>query len=281
MLYFKSRSTWIPIKTQYRLLGTISAVDRLSLFKKGVELSVDTQRIITNPVQLLAYGTDASFYRLAPKMVIDVASESEVVQILKQSNEFKVPVTFRAAGTSLSGQAITDSVLVRIIPTKWRKYEIIGKQAEAVRVQPGMIGGDLNRKLLPYWKKIGPDPASLDSCMLGGIVANNSSGMCCTLEQNSYRSIKDMRIIFADGTILDTSSEASRREFEKTHESFLNAICELRDKIREDKRLTERIIKKFSIKNTMGYGLNSLVDYDDPIEIVKHLMVGSEGTWVY
>ena len=70
------------------------------------------QRLVTNPLQTLAYGTDASFYRLIPKIVIKADTENEIALILKTANRHEIPITFRAAGTSLCGQAISDSVLV-------------------------------------------------------------------------------------------------------------------------------------------------------------------------
>jgi len=70
--------------------------------------------VYTDPLHLLAFGSDASFYRLLPKAVLKVTGEGEVVALLQAAQQHQVPLTFRAAGTSLSGQAITDSILVKV-----------------------------------------------------------------------------------------------------------------------------------------------------------------------
>ena len=94
-------------------------------------------------------------------------------------------------------------------------------------MQPGLIGGEVNKILLGHKNKhqhevqykIGPDPSSIDSCMVGGMVSNNSSGMCCGVSQNTYHTLKDMRIVFLDGTVLDTADEASRAAFKQVRPS--------------------------------------------------------------
>jgi D-lactate dehydrogenase len=145
-------------------------------------------------------------------------------------------------------------------------------------LQPGIIGGQANRYLAPFEKKIGPDPASINAAMVGGIAANNASGMCCGTSQNSYRTVSSMRIIFQDGSLLDTSDPESRTRFAADHKKLLDDIDRLGKEVRDNRELAERIRHKFKIKNTIGYSLNALVDYEDPVDIIVHLMIGSEGT---
>lgn len=236
-------------------------------------------RVYTDPLRTLAYGTDASFYRLIPKIVVDTQTEDEVVNILKLVNEYMVPVTFRAAGTSLSGQAISDSILVRL-GEGWRGYEVLD-EAGRIMLEPGVIGSHANRILAPYGKKIGPDPASIDTCKIGGIVANNASGMCCGVAENSYKTLDALRVVMADGTVLDTGDKASREAFTKSHPTVVDGLMDLRKKVTANKKLAARIEKKFKIKNTTGYSLNAIVDFEDPFEIIQHLLVGSEGTLAF
>jgi hypothetical protein len=112
-------------------------------------------RRFDDPLSTLAFGTDASFYRLIPQLVIRVESEDEVVALLKLAQRDHVPVTFRAAGTSLSGQAISDSVLI-VLGDNWNGREIRG-QGTQIRLQPGVIGAQANAWLAPFGRKIGPD----------------------------------------------------------------------------------------------------------------------------
>jgi D-lactate dehydrogenase len=233
-------------------------------------------RLFTDPLRTLAYGTDASFYRLIPKIVIKADSEAEVSRILQTADQHKIPLTFRAAGTSLSGQAVSDSVLV-ICGGNWNAYEILDN-GHRIRLQPGVIGGHANRYLAPFGRKIGPDPASINAAMIGGIAANNASGMCCGVAQNSYQTIHSMRILFHDGMLLDTADEKSRAHFRQTHAKLIGDIAQLSESVRANTELAERIRRKFKIKNTNGYSLNALVDFTDPIDILLHLMIGSEGS---
>ncbi|MBL8258889.1 MAG: FAD-binding oxidoreductase, partial [Candidatus Competibacteraceae bacterium] len=154
----------------------------------------------------------------------------------------------------------------------------IGPDAATISLQPGLIGGHANRYLAPYRRKIGPDPASINSCQIGGIAANNASGMCCGTAQNSYQTLKSMRVMLADGAVLDTGDPASRDAFRASHGDLLERLAALGQRTRADAALAERIRTKFKIKNTCGYSLNALVDFEDPFEILQHLMIGSEGT---
>lgn len=234
------------------------------------------QRIVTDALRRLAYGTDASFYRLVPEVVVVVESEAEVLRVLAECRDLDLPLTFRAAGTSLSGQAITDSVLV-LLGDGWRGCDV-RPGAETVRVQPGLIGAAVNRRLEPHGRKIGPDPASIDAAMIGGIAANNASGMCCGTAQNSYHTLAGMRVVLADGAVLDTEDPASVAAFRGTHAALLEGLAGLARRVREHPALEARIRRKYRMKNTTGYGLNALVDFADPVDILTHLMIGSEGT---
>lgn len=244
-------------------------------FLHSIKLLIPESRRFTDPMSTLAFGTDASFYRLIPKLVVRVESEDEVVAILKSAFKEKVAVTFRAAGTSLSGQASTDSVLL-VLGDNWNAKEI-RNEGEQIRLQPGVIGAHANKWLLPYGKKIGPDPASIDACKIGGILANNASGMCCGTSQNSYKTIADLRVVLADGTVLDTEQPESIKSFKQSHSALLDGLAELARKTRANTELADKIRYKYRLKNTTGLSINALVDFDDPIEILKHIMVGSEG----
>ncbi len=250
---------------------------RYQAFRDQLSPGLPDELVIEDYLRRLAYGTDASVYRLIPHLVVKVRNETDLTLVLAAANRCQVPVTFRAAGTSLSGQAVTDSVLVVLDGDAWRDYAI-SPGAGSVRLQPGIIGAQANALLAPLGRKIGPDPASIGTAKIGGIAANNASGMCCGVAQNSYHTLAAMRVILADGTILDTQDSDNRNAFAHSHEHILSGLTRLTGRVREDKALAERIRRKFSIKNTTGYSLNALVDFDDPFDILQHLMIGSEGT---
>jgi D-lactate dehydrogenase len=253
-----------------------SQTDSYQTFSDCIQKYIPKDRVVSDPLRTLAYGTDASFYRLIPKVVVRTQNEQEMIELLSLAGDMKLPVTFRAAGTSLSGQAISDSILA-VAGNGWTSYTIM-ENGEKIKLQPGVIGGRANAYLARFGKKIGPDPASINSAMIGGIAANNASGMCCGTAQNTYQTVDSMRIIFSDGTLLDTSDPDSRAAFRQRHGQMLDKIAVLRDRVRNDTALSDRIRHKFKIKNTNGYSLNALIDYSDPFDIMTHLLVGSEGT---
>lgn len=236
-------------------------------------------RIYTDELRTLGWGTDASFYRMIPKVVVRSDGEEEVSRIIKTCRKYKLPFTFRAAGTSLSGQSCTDSVLI-VAGKHWENFTL-SPDGENIQLQPGIVGARVNEILKPYGRVFPPDPASIGSAMVGGIVINNASGMNCGVHANSDRMLLSARIILADGTILDTGSEESREQFRKSHPEFIQKIETLRDKVRADEQLASRIRNKYSIKNVTGLNLRPLVAYDDPFDIIAHSMVGSEGTLAF
>jgi len=245
-------------------------------FLRDAQQLIPQERRFDDPLSTLAFGTDASFYRLIPKLVIRVESEDEVVALLQLAQRDRVPVTFRAAGTSLSGQAISDSVLI-VLGDNWNGKEIRHQGAQ-IRLQPGVIGAQANAWLAPFGRKIGPDPASINACKIGGIVANNASGMCCGTAQNTYHTLAGIRLVLADGTRLDTEDEASIAAFRASHGPLLERLAELGRSTRANSELAAKIRHKYRLKNTTGLSLNALVDFDEPLDILSHLLVGSEGT---
>jgi FAD/FMN-containing dehydrogenase len=243
---------------------------------RSLEDITSKARVATDRLRTLSYGTDANFYRLIPRIVVTVESEAELIGVMAACAEVRAPVTFRAAGTSLSGQAITDSVLI-MLGEGWQRSSILD-EGRLITLQPGIIGAEANRRLVPFGRKIGPDPASIGAAMIGGIAANNASGMCCGTAQNSYQTLQSLRVVLADGAVLDTGSSVSRAAFAEAHSSLLADLAALAREVQTDSKLAGRIRHKFAIKNTTGYSLNALVDYQDPFEVLQHLMIGSEGT---
>ena len=247
-------------------------------YKKLFEGILPADRIYTDELRTLAWGTDASEYKLTSKAVLRASDEKEVSRVLEVASRLGLPVTFRAAGTSLSGQAISDSILL-VAGKHWEKWEY--HEDTTVTLQPGIVGARVNQLLAPFGRHFGPDPASIGSCMVGGIVANNASGMSCGTHANSDKMLLSARMVLADGTVLDTASEASRSAFRKSHPEIIKGLEELHREVLADKELTRRILYKYSIKNVTGLNLRPLVAYEDPFEILAHLLVGSEGTLAF
>lgn len=248
-------------------------------FLKEIRSFVPEERIYTDELRRLAWGSDAGFYRLIPQIIIRSDSEKEISQLLALAKAKHLPVTFRAAGTSLSGQAISDSILI-VAGKHWEKYDILDNGMK-IRLQPGIIGQRVNDLLRPYGRKFAPDPASIKSAMVGGIVMNNASGMNCGTHANSDKMLLSARIVLADGTVLDTGDEESKKQFAEKKPEFVQKIKDLRDEVRKNGKLCERIKYKYAIKNVTGLNILPFVRFDDPFDIITHLMVGSEGTLAF
>ncbi|HAP49627.1 MAG TPA: 4Fe-4S ferredoxin [Porphyromonadaceae bacterium] len=253
--------------------------ERYQRYCERIKAFIEPERIYTDDLRVLAWGTDAGFYRHLPQVVVRSKNEQEVSRLLRTAHEMGLPVTFRAAGTSLSGQTVTDSILI-VAGKNWERYKV-SDDSLTITLQPGIVGHKVDEILAPLGRTFSPDPASKNSAMVGGIVINNASGMSCGTHANSDRIMRSMRIVLADGTILDTGDERSRDKFRTTHPHFVAGIERLRDRVMADPDLVARIRRKYAIKNVTGLNISPFVNFTDPFDIITHLMVGSEGTLAF
>ena len=237
---------------------------------------IEPGRVLTRPTDLIAFAADASFYRLVPRAVVLARGIGEVQKLFRFSHQHRIPLTFRAAGTSLSGQAVTDGILVEVA-RNWKaiKVEDGGRK---VRVAPGVIGAHVNIALRPYQTKMGPDPASINACMMGGILANNSSGMCCGVVQNAYHTLDSLTFLLPSGTVIDTAAPDADAVFRRREPALVEGLLGLKRDIESRPALRERIRAKYKTKNTTGYSLNAFIDFARPVDIMRHVLIGSEGT---
>lgn len=240
---------------------------------------LDPSQILIRFIDRIAFASDASFYRLIPRAVVQPKCIAEIRQLFALSHELGVPLTFRAGGTSLSGQAITDGILVDI-SRHWRNLKV-EENGKTIRLQPGVIGEDANKALKLYGAKIGPDPASIGSCQVGGILANNASGMCCGVIQNAYHTLRSLRFVLPSGTEINSGDPDAEEKFRQLEPELAYGLLELREEILHNKELAKRISLKYRTKNTTGYGLNAFLDFERPVDILSHLLIGSEGTLAF
>jgi D-lactate dehydrogenase len=246
---------------------------------RDLQAFIEPARILTRPIDRIAFASDASLYRLIPRAVVQPVSTEEVRRLLAYSRERRVPLTFRAGGTSLCGQAITDGILVDI-GRHWRAAQV-ERDGEAIRVQPGLIGQQANNILKPYAKKIGPDPASITAARLGGILSNNASGMCCGVAQNAYHTLRSMTFMLPSGTVIDTAAPDAEERFMLLEPELTQGLMLLKRDIENNPKLAARIRGKYKMKNTTGYSLNAFLDYDTPVSIFSHVLIGAEGTLAF
>ncbi|HEY6730797.1 MAG TPA: FAD-binding and (Fe-S)-binding domain-containing protein [Solirubrobacterales bacterium] len=247
--------------------------------REQLEQLLGPDRVLHRVSDLVAYASDASPYRLFPRAVVEARSADDVAKVLRFGREQSIPVTFRAGGTSLNGQGQSEGILVDV-----RKHfggVAVEDDGARARVKPGTILGHANRVLAPHGRKLGPDPASTDVCTVGGVVANNSGGMRCGVTKDSYSTVRELTFVLPSGTRIDTGAPGAAERFAAAEPELVAGLEAIRDEIRADAELAERVRRKFAIKNTTGYRLCAFLDAEEPLEIFRRLLVGSEGTLAF
>lgn len=241
--------------------------------------AIGEEAVATRALDLVRYASDASPYRSIPRAVALPRTTGDVAALFALARRSGVPIVFRAGGTSLNGQAQTDGILVDS-RRHWQGVSIEQDGALA-RVQPGAVLGRVNRLLARHGRRLGPDPASTEICCVGGVVANNSGGMRCGVHADSYSTLRSLKFVLPSGAVIDTAAPGAADDFAAAAPELARGLAEIRDELRADGELAERVARKFAIKNTTGYRLCAFLDADEPLEIFRRLIVGSEGTLAF
>lgn len=239
----------------------------------------EASRIKTRAIDRVAYASDASHYLYTPKAVLVAEDAAEVAAILRAATATAAPVTFRSGGTSLSGQASSDELLVDT-RKGFRRIDVLDGGAR-VRVQPGATVRQVNMRLLRHGYRLGPDPASETACTIGGVVANNSSGMACGITENTYRTLESLVFVLPSGTIVDSAAPDADAALRQREPALVEGLVRLQRRVREEPASVSLIERQFAMKNTIGYGVNAFLDFDSPVDILTHLLIGSEGTLAF
>ncbi|MEZ5076224.1 MAG: FAD-binding and (Fe-S)-binding domain-containing protein [Solirubrobacterales bacterium] len=247
--------------------------------RSELEALLGAEQVLTRAADLVAYASDASPYRLLPRAVVMARDAEDVAKVLAHGREKGIPVTFRAGGTSLNGQAQTAGILVDV--RRNFRGVAVEQDGERARVKPGTILGHVNAVLAPLGRKLGPDPASKDVATVGGVVANNSGGMRCGVTRDSYSTVRELSFVLPSGTRIESGARGAAEEFALEEPELYAGLERIRDEIRADEELCELIRRKFAIKNTTGYRLCAFLDADEPLEIFRRLLIGSEGTLAF
>lgn len=247
--------------------------------RRELEAALAPEHLAMRALDLIRYASDASPYRSIPRAVALPHDVEDVRALFALARRTETPLVFRAGGTSLSGQSQTDGILLDV-RRHWQRVSIEEDGAVA-RAQPGVLLGQVNRRLARHGRRLGPDPASTDIACVGGVVANNSGGMRCGVVADSYRTVRSMTFVLPSGVVIDTAAPSAEDTFAAAAPELALGLLEIRDELRADPELCERIARKFEIKNTTGYRLCAFLDADSPLEIFRRLVVGSEGTLAF
>jgi D-lactate dehydrogenase len=237
------------------------------------------QNVLHRAIDLVRFASDASPYRLIPQVVVQPRTTDDIVKLFRYCRENERHATLRAGGTSLNGQSQSDDILIDV-RRHWygAKVEDDGRR---VRARTGIILGHVNAMLGRYGRRIGPDPASSGACTIGGVIANNSGGMRCTVKNDAYQTVSAMTFVMPSGAVIDTSAPDAEAAFERAEPDLAVGLLELRGQLLADRELTDRVRRKYAIRNTHGYRLCALLDGETPLEIFRRLLVGSEGTLAF
>ena len=233
----------------------------------------------TRALDLVRYASDASPYRTIPRAVAIPRDLADVRAVLALARRHRTPIVFRAGGTSLNGQAQGEGILMDV--RRHFQDAHVEEQGARIRAQPGVLLGRLNRMLVRHGRRVGPDPASTEIACVGGVVANNSGGMRCGVHADSYSTVSAITFVLADGTVIDTAAPGAGEAFAAAAPALAAGLEQIRDELRADEELCARIRHKFEIKNTTGYRLCAFLDADEPLEIFRRLLIGSEGTLAF
>ncbi|MER3386550.1 MAG: FAD-binding and (Fe-S)-binding domain-containing protein [Microcella pacifica] len=236
----------------------------------------DPSRVRTGALDRVAYASDASHFLNTPEVVVIADSAEEIAEIMRTAASSGRHLTFRSGGTSLSGQSSGDGIIVDV-RQRFKSIDVLD-DGRRVRVQPGATVRQVNARLARFGYRLGPDPASEVACTIGGVIANNSSGMACGTEENTYRTLESMVVVLPSGTVIDSADPMAEARLREHEPELVDGLLALRERVRRDPHSVRLIEQHFALKNTMGYGINSFLDHDSPLEILVHLMIGSEGT---
>ena len=235
--------------------------------------------VLHRAIDLVRHASDASPYRLVPQVVVLPRTTDDIVKLFRYCRETGRHATFRAAGTSLNGQSLSDDILIDV-RRHWYGVDV-EDAGNRVRARPGTILGHVNAQLQPHGRRLGPDPASSGACTIGGVIANNSGGMRCTVARDAYHTVSALTFVTPSGAVIDTSRPDAEKEFAQAEPQLAKGLLELRKELLADPVLADRTRRKYAIRNTHGLRLCALLDGETPLEIFRRLLVGSEGTLAF
>lgn len=257
----------------------MSTNDNFEAFHQELSKVFSAHQLKSDDLYREVYARDASYFSILPKLIVRPDNIEQMTRLFALLTKYDQHVTFRAGGTSLAGQTVGDGVICEL-RTAWRNFEV-RENGNKIWFEPGLTCRQLNQMLHAYKTKLGPDPASHRAAMMGGVLANNSSGMQAGTQYNSYRLLTSMEFIMANGNKYNSALESDRKRFETEERNLCAGLMQIRNEILTSSDLRERILRKYEIKNVTGYGMNSFIDFDNPMDIFTHLLIGSEGTLAF
>ncbi|HOO54897.1 MAG TPA: FAD-linked oxidase C-terminal domain-containing protein [Methanothrix sp.] len=163
-------------------------------------------RVSAAPSERVCYSSDASQIKGMPDYVVRPISTEEVSKVVTLAAELGVPVTARGAGTGLAGGAVPVKGGIVLDMSGMNRILELDLENLQVIVEPGVVQARLNEVLKPHGFFFPPDPGSSNICTIGGLIANNGSGMRCVKYGTTKSYVLDLEVVLADGRVVRTGS---------------------------------------------------------------------------
>ena len=163
-------------------------------------------RASASPAERLCYSSDASQVRGTPDYVVRPLSTEEVSDVVGLAAAEGVAVTARGAGTGLAGGAVPVRGGIVLDLSGMDRIVELDLSNLAVVVEPGVVQARLNERLRPHGFFFPPDPGSAAFCTIGGLIANNGSGMRAVKYGTTRNYVLDLEVVLADGSVVRTGS---------------------------------------------------------------------------
>lgn len=229
-----------------------------------------------DPMVLGIYATDASNFQIQPVGLVVPRHEADVATALRIANEFNVPVMARGGGTSLAGQAVAPALVIDFSKYMNALLEV-NPEGRWARVQPGLVRDELNALLAPHRLHFAPDPATTSRANIGGMIANNSSGMRSILYGKTVDHVIGVTVLLADGTRMQLGPRSvtayDHLALQTTREGDIHRG--VRDIVTANRAEIQARFPKV-MRRVGGYNLDEFVDRD--VWNLAKLVCGSEGT---
>jgi FAD/FMN-containing dehydrogenase/Fe-S oxidoreductase len=234
------------------------------------------------------YSTDASVYKELPIAAAWPKGDSDIKKILRFASNEKIPVTVRAAGTSLAGQVVSSGIIIDISRYMDKILEINPSERWVI-VQPGVVLDELNLILREYGLFFGPETSTSNRCNIGGMVGNNACGLHSVVYGSTRDHTLELKTILSDGNDV-TFGVIYKEEFEakcelKTLEgNIYRNIREILSDPVNRKTITDEFPDPTVPRRNTGYALDLLLNTnifnDNSVRQFNfsNLLAGSEGT---
>ena len=237
------------------------------------------------------YATDASAYRELPVAVVNPANEEDLIQLVKIAQNHRTSLIPRTGGTSLAGQVVGSGIVVDM-SNHFNQLLEVNTEEKWVRVQPGMVRDDLNKHLKPYGLMFGPETATANRAMVGGMIGNNSCGANSIVYGSTREHLLEAKVVLSDGSLTllgpltDLEFVAKCRGAETTSKLEMDIYSSMKSMLMDEENqheITSGFPKATIPRRNTGYALDMLLKLHPfnqsgaPFNFCQ-LLAGSEGT---